>query len=173
MIRVGVVTSKRLSLVRGGFDFSSLNKKLADPEVRKALAGLRARHDNLIRTIEEGKKPFEPIDWDSFRARTRFSAVIDEFQKEFDALHIPEEYVYNPDTEESNRRVEEVMKKMKEMHVDSVARVEQFSKILQELEDSRTDRTTRMEDIVERYPEIAIEARDEIERGEYDKDQPL
>jgi hypothetical protein len=170
MLRVGVVASRRFSQIRG-FDFVEVNKKLTTPSARKALSGLRSRHDELKQFVADANKPVPPVDWDYYRANIVDTYVVDAFEKEYDNLEPPK--FEDPDAEETDRRISAVMTKAKEMQLDAEARVEQFSKILVELEEGRTGRDTKLEDVVERFPDIAIEARDEIERGDYAKDQPL
>lgn len=165
--RVGLVGSRRFAQTRG-FDFAKLSEKLSSETSKKAVAELRVSFDQLQQIAKDSSRPVPPVDWDYYRSEILDRRVVDDLEKQYNELKIPDyETIHFNKVKEL---VDAALAKSEEMNIEAKSRLEEYTTMLKELEANRVDDNTLISDIVERYPEIAEEAKAEMEQGEYFKD---
>ena len=169
MLRQTVMRSVRaVRQVRYIADWQALQGKTSTDAARSDVARLRDLHGEI--NAEEKKFGGEPaaIDFDSYRASISSPGIVDEFEKAYNGLAFP---TYpNESAPESMAAFDAILESAASTTDASAARLAELESMIAEAETSKTTADTTVEEVLNRYPEIAKEIDEEVEQHLWWKD---
>ena len=169
MLRQSVMRSVRaVRQVRYMADWQALQGKTSTDATRSDVARLRDLYGEI--NAEQKKYGEEPaaIDFDAYRESINTPGLVDEFEKAYSALAFP---TYpNESAPASMAAFDTILENAAATTDASAARLAELEGMISEAESTKTTADTTVEEVLNRYPEIAKEIDQEVEEHQWWKD---
>lgn len=146
------MASKRIA--QSGVNWSNLAERVP-PNQKTHFTVFKARSDKYLRSVLANPAESPKIDWAAYKSKIPNAALVESFQKSYEALKIP----YPADT--LSAQVEENRKKATEMIAtfkrESEQRIAEHSKEMERIKALLPYDQMTMEDFADAHPELALD----------------
>ncbi|XP_008552089.1 ATP synthase subunit d, mitochondrial [Microplitis demolitor] len=133
-------------------NWSAIAERLAEVD-KPIFASFRSKSDGYLRRMNEFPEKVPAIDWATYKKSIPKGSLVDEFQKQYEALKIPvpaDNYTSIVEGQEK-----EAMEHVRNFITESNRRIESYKAEIEKIGKMLPFEQMTMEDFAETYPEVA------------------
>ena len=164
MMRQSAMMARRALPVRA-MDWNALAGKVSSDAARAEVSRLRELHGDLVSQAKAYEGAPEPIDFAHYRNVIKTPGIVDTVENAYNALTLPQ--FVNEVAGEADEAYKTLVSEAESAMNASAARLEELEAMIADAKTQVTTKETTVDEVLQRYPEIAKEIDQEIKEHEW------
>lgn len=141
-------------ITQSSINWSALAERVP-PNQKTNFLAFKSRSDKYLRSVLANPEQSPKIDWAYYKGRVAVPAIVDTFQKSYEALNVP--YPADNVTNQVEAQRKEVLSEIEKFKRESEARIAEHKKELERIKGLLPYDQMTLEDFKDAHPDLALD----------------